>query len=100
MARTIKVDPARLESAAQKIDGQVADYVKLYNQLFNEVDGMGAAWKGLDNQTFVNHIKEFQDDFLHMKTVMDKYSEFLKLSAKEYNRTQNDIITQAKRLAN
>lgn len=100
MARTIMVDPAKLEAAAQQMDAQAADYEKLYQQLFNEVDGMGAAWQGADNIAFVNQIKGFNDDFQKMVALMRQYSEFLRTSAKTYRETQNEIINQAKRLTN
>lgn len=94
------VDPAKLEAAAQQMDAQAADYEKLYQQLFNEVDGMGAAWQGADNIAFVNQIKGFNDDFQKMVALMRQYSEFLRTSSKTYRETQNEIINQAKRLTN
>lgn len=100
MARKIMVDPPKLEAAAQKMDAMAADYEKQYQQLFNEVDGMGAAWQGADNVAFVTQIKGFMDDFQKMKALMVQYSEFLKLSAKAYRDTQTETINQAKRLAN
>ncbi|MFC4302820.1 WXG100 family type VII secretion target [Cohnella boryungensis] len=100
MARKITVSPAKLESAAQKMDAHSGEYEKLYQQLFSEVDGMGAAWQGADNIAFVNQIKGFTDDFQNMTALMRQYSEFLKLSAKAYKDTQDEAINQAKRLAN
>jgi WXG100 family type VII secretion target len=100
MARTIIVDPAKLEAAAQKIDGQASDYERQYKQLFSEIDGMAAAWQGADNMAFVAQIKGFMDDFQKMTAFMKQYAEFLKLSAKTYKDTQNETINQAKRLTN
>jgi len=100
MSRKIVVDPARLEAAAQKMDTQAADYEKQYNQLFNEVDGMGAAWKGADNVAFVTQIKGFMDDFQRMSKIMRDYSDFLRKSANTYRETQTEAINQAKRLTN
>ncbi|MDX8360748.1 WXG100 family type VII secretion target [Cytobacillus sp. IB215316] len=100
MSRKIVVEPSRLEEAASKIDSQAADYEKQYNQLFNEVDGMGAAWKGADNMAFVTQIKGFTDDFQKMRKLMMDYSEFLKQSAKVYRQTQSETISQAKTLRN
>jgi len=100
MARKIIVDPAKLETASQKMDAQAADYEKQYNQLFNEVDAMGAAWKGTDNKAFVDQIKGFMDDFQQMKGLMVEYSDFLKKSANAYRETQNNIYNQAKSLRN
>ncbi|MCM3567293.1 WXG100 family type VII secretion target [Neobacillus mesonae] len=100
MARSIMVDPARLEEASAKIDAQSAEYEKLYKALFNEVDGMQAAWQGQDNVAYTTQIKGFMDDFQKMSQLMRQYSEFLKMSAKTYRNTQNDIVSAAKRLTN
>ena len=45
MARSITVDPAKLDSAAQKVDQQSADYERVYKALFSEIEGMQAAWQ-------------------------------------------------------
>lgn len=100
MARTITVDPQKLETAATTMDTQSADYEKVYKQLFSEVDGMAAAWQGADNIAFTTQIKGFMDDFQAMVALLKQYSEFLKTSAKTYRTTQTEIINQAKRLTN
>ncbi|WP_078552707.1 WXG100 family type VII secretion target [Bacillus alkalicellulosilyticus] len=100
MSRRIVVDPARLETAATKVDSQSADYEKLYLQLFQEIDSMGAAWKGVDNTAYVTQIKGFTDDFQRMTKLMKEYAEFLRLSAKAYRQTQSEIANNAKRLTN
>jgi WXG100 family type VII secretion target len=100
MARSITVDPAKLESTAGKIDQQSADYERIYKQLFNEVDRMGAAWQGTDNLAFVSQIKGFMDDLQDMTRLMRDYSSFLKNSATTYRNTQNEIISSAKKLTN
>jgi len=100
MSRKIVVEPAKLETAAQKMEAQAADYERLYKQLFSEVEGMGAAWQGADNQAFVSQIKGFEDDFQKMRELMKAYSEFLTTSAKIYRETQTETINMAKRLAN
>lgn len=100
MGRSIKVELTKLESTAAKIDQQVAEYERIYKSLFNEVDGMGAAWQGQDNLTFVNQIKGFKDDFQQMTQLIKQYSKFLKTSAKLYRNTQNEIVSAAKSLIN
>ncbi|MDQ0194708.1 WXG100 family type VII secretion target [Paenibacillus wynnii] len=96
----IVVDPARLDSAAQKMDSQAAEYAAQYNKLFTEVNGMGSAWKGADNTAYVTQIQGFEDDFKNMHDLLLKYSDFLKQSAKLYRDTQNEIINSAKKLTN
>lgn len=98
MARSIMVEPEKLESAANKIDQQAADYQSTYQKLFNEVDTMAAAWQGADNAAFTNQIKTFTTDFEKMTKLMRDYSEFLKLGAKAYREAQNEVKTQASRL--
>lgn len=100
MARSITVDPAKLDSASAKIDQQAGDYERVYKQLFNEVDGMAAAWQGADNLAYVNQVKGFMDDLQKMTELMRQYSEFLKMSATTYRNTQSEVINAAKRLSN
>ena len=100
MSRKIVVDPAKLDSAASQIDSQAADYERLYNQLFSEVSGLGAAWQGKDNTAFVQQIEGFRDDFQQMAQLMRDYSEFLKTSASTYRTTQENVVSAAKSLSN
>ncbi|KAA0549167.1 WXG100 family type VII secretion target [Bacillus sp. BGMRC 2118] len=100
MARQITVDPAKLDSTSAKIEQQAGDYERIYKQLFNEVDGMAAAWQGADNLAYVNQVKGFMDDLQKMSELMRQYSEFLKMSATTYRNTQNEVINAAKRLSN
>ncbi|WML60551.1 WXG100 family type VII secretion target [Neobacillus sp. PS2-9] len=100
MGRKIVVDPAKLESASQKIDAQAADYERQYTKLFSEVDGMGSAWQGADNLAYVTQIKGFMDDFQAMVALMKQYSEFLKQAATVYRQTQSETINAAKKLTN
>ncbi|MEH7115075.1 WXG100 family type VII secretion target [Neobacillus niacini] len=100
MSRSITVDPAKLDSAAAKVDQQSADYERVYKALFNEIEGMQAAWQGADNLAYVSQIKGFMDDFNKMSALMKQYSEFLRVSARTYRETQNEVISGAKRLTN
>jgi WXG100 family type VII secretion target len=100
MARTITVDPAKLESVATSIESQATDYKKITDQLFTEVEGMSAAWQGADNIAFTTQISGFRDDFEAMTKLMRQFSEFLNISAKAYRETQSEVVTQAKRLKN
>lgn len=100
MGRTIVVDPGKLTAAAAQMDGIIGDYQKQYNKLFGDVDAMGAAWQGRDNQAFVNQIKPFMDDFNKMTALMQQYSQYLKDAAKAYQTAQNNIVDAAQKLAN
>jgi len=100
MGSKIAVDPAKLEASAQKVDSQAQEYTKLYQQLYSEVDAMGASWQGADNQAYVSQIKGFQDDFQNIVKQLNQYAEFLRQSAKAYRTTQENVKTGAGRLTN
>ncbi len=100
MAKVIRVEPSRLDAAANKIEGQAAEYRKLYEQLYSEVNSMSSAWQGADNLAYTSQIEGFRDDFTAMYTLMTQYAEFLKNAAATYRQTQNEIVAQAKKLVN
>jgi WXG100 family type VII secretion target len=100
MARTIKVDPAQLNSTATQVDSAAGEYRKLYAKLFTDVGGMRAAWQGVDNQAFTTQIEGFRQDFELMAQLMDEYSTFLKTAAKTYQQAQDEVVSQAQRLTN
>lgn len=96
----IIVNPTKLESVASKIEQGAADYSKLYNQLFTEVEAMKKAWQGVDNIAYTNQIEGFRDDLNKIKQTLEQYSVFLKQSAKLYKNTQEEIVSKAKSLKN
>ena len=96
----IMVDPTKLELVASKIEEQAADYSKLYQQLFTEVEAMGKAWQGTDNIAYTTQIEGFREDLNKIKQVLDEYSSFLRQSAKVYKSTQDEVISKAKTLTN
>lgn len=100
MSKSIRVEPAKLTAAATQIDNQAAEYKKLYEQLYTEVDAMKSAWQGSDNVAFTTQIAGFKDDFEAMYKLMIQYSEFLKSSATTYSKTQDEVVSQAKKLVN
>ena len=100
MATRIMVDPAKLIMAATEIRNQASDYQRAYEQLYTEVENMQQNWQGKDNLAFTSQIEGFRDDYQKMKLLMDQYAEFLEMTAKNYQNTQDDRVTQAQRLTN
>ena len=100
MAMSIRVEPSKLEAAATQIDNQAAEYKRLYEQLYTEVESMASSWQGSDNLAFTSQINGFRDDFNTMYQLMMQYSEFLKNSANTYRQTQQEVADQARRLTN
>lgn len=100
MARTIQVTPEQLESTASRIESLAADYKTQYDQLYSETNAMATTWSGKDNVAFINQIDGFKDDFAKMHALMLSYADFLRTSAKAYRETQDNIVTEARRLVN
>lgn len=99
MARTIKVSPEQLESTATAISGMAEEYKNLYTEFYSETSAMANTWKGEDNLAFINQIAEFKDDFESMHTLIEAYVDFLQKSAKAYRTTQDNVVSEAKKLA-
>ena len=100
MASSIKVDPAQLNSTAAQVETAAGQYRQLYNRLFGDVEGMRAAWQGVDNVAFTTRIEGFRQDFDLMAKLMDEYSSFLRMAAQTYQQAQQEVVSQAQRLAN
>jgi WXG100 family type VII secretion target len=94
MGRTIRVHPAQLRSAADAIGPGAEEYRKLCTQLYNDVTAM-KGWQGIDQQTFLQQIEGFREDFEAMAALMEAYAVFLREAAQEYNTRQNQAATKA-----
>ena len=95
----IYVEPARLEDTAARIETANDDYERLYHSLYGEIDKMSSAWQGKDNTMFVTQIRSYEHDFNQISLIMKQYAEFLRNSARAYRETQDELYTQASRLA-
>ena len=97
---TIQFLPAELRSAASKIDSMAEDYQVQYDALYKETDAMIVAWDGKDNVAYTTQIAGFKDDFQKMKELMSEYAKFLRNAADTYEKTQETIAAEAKKLTN
>lgn len=94
----IIVDPSRLENTADRVDSSNAEYERIYNALYAEVDKMSASWSGKENTEFTNKIKAYQDDFRQISIILRQYADFLRSSARAYRETQDELFNSASRL--
>lgn len=99
-ARTILVTPEQLESAAGTIESLATDYQTQYTLLYSKTDDLASTWQGDDNIAFKNQIDGFKDDLQKMYNLMNQYADFLRKSAQAYRTTQENVVAQAKTLAN
>lgn len=100
MARIIEVTPEELETTATRIESLASDYQNLYNQLYSQTDSMASTWQGKDNIAFTDQISGFKDDFAKMFELMNRYVSFLRMSAKTYQGTQDQVASEARKLTN
>lgn len=100
MAQKILVTPEMLEQAAASIEGLANEYKGQYTELYSTTGSLAQTWSGADNVAFTNQIEGFKDDLEKMYTLMNRYAEYLRTTAKAYRETQENVIKQAKALIN
>lgn len=99
MTRNITATPEQMLSAADKIESISIDYQKVYMKMYTEIDNMRTAWDGADNAAYTAQVKGFEDDFQLMYKLMLDYAAFVRMSAKAYKHTQDEIISAAGNLS-
>ena len=98
MASSINVTPEYLLNSANKVNGEIGNYVKQYQKLYNEVESLATNWKGEANQQYANQINSFKVEFENLRKVLDNYVEFLKEASKVYSKTEQAIKDGARKL--
>lgn len=96
--RSIAVEPSKLENIASSIENANNDYVRIYQNMYSQVDKMSNSWQGKDNAMFVSQIKAFEDDLRQISIIMKQYADFLRTSARGYRQAQDEIYSRANRL--
>lgn len=90
-----------MRNTAKDIDGIADKYESSYQRFMDEVETLTTTdWKGVDADAFREQVKGFRDDFAKMKQLMNDYATFIRQTADEYERTQNNIKQQASTLKN
>ncbi len=95
MGKKIMIDPAKVKTAAKKIETEASEYKSLFTQMFSEVEALSSAWQGADNIAYTSKITSYKSDFEKMKQLMDKYAEHLTKSATNFERVQSEIKNKA-----
>ena len=92
---TIQVTPANLRKAAGEVETLASTYKKQYGELFGLVETFTTTdYQGKDAKEFCTKVKEFEDDFMKMKTLMEDYAQFLKRAADDYEKNQENLSSQ------
>jgi len=95
MGTKIVVDTQNLITVSKEIINYADSYKVTANNIFQEVNQMGASWSGIDNLAFVSQINGFKDDFARLDELLRKYAEMLIIVDKEYIKTLNDSVAIA-----
>jgi WXG100 family type VII secretion target len=96
---TINVTPEELENSATVVEGKIGEYNQAYNKLYQEVETMGATWKGEANQRYVEQINGFKDDFQRLEQILREYVKVINDAAKKYRTAENKLRDDAGRLS-
>ncbi|MCM1191146.1 MAG: WXG100 family type VII secretion target [Butyrivibrio sp.] len=92
---SIQVTPAKLRGAAEEVEMLAVEYSKQYEQLFELVETFTSTdYQGKDAKEFCAKVKDFKDDFVKMKNLMDEYAQFLKTAADDYEKNQENLSSQ------
>ena len=96
---SIQVTPANLRNAAGEVERLASTYKDQYNALFGLVEEFTTTdYQGKDAKEFCAKVRDFEDDFLKMKDLMDEYARFLKKAADDYERNQENLSSQIRGL--
>ena len=92
---SIQVTPAQLRSAAGEVETLASTYKKQYEELFGLVENFTTTdYQGKDAKEFCEKVRDFEDDFIKMKNLMDEYAQFLKKAADDYEHNQENLSQQ------
>ena len=92
--RNIMVEPAVLEQRAALMEQLNTEYHHTVSALYEGIDLLAQSWNGKDNLAFTSQIKGFDQDLRQIHALCAQYIEFLRVSARAYRDTQNELIAQ------
>lgn len=98
MAEKIYVTPEELRGSAKKVQDNIDEYEKLYNKLYQEIEGMTNSWKGQANNKLVERIEGFKPEFDNLRNVLKSYVNTLLKAADIYDSTEEAIKNAASKL--
>lgn len=91
---SIKVTPENLMAKADQVDNQANEYYTEYTNLLHDAQTLTEVdWRGEDANKFREKVGCFEEDFKKMKNLMNEYAKFLRDAAKNYQNTQQNVIS-------
>ncbi len=75
MGKTLRVDPAQLQTASRTLSSLSSRYSGISAQMMQKADNMGSAWDSEDNRAFVTQIDGFCEDLKQMAQTVNYLTE-------------------------
>ena len=87
----ISMDPSQLKTIAAKIISDATSYKSYIVNVYKIVDAMGSSWAGKDSQEYIKKVNSYKKDMENIGKIIEQYGNFLKTTAANYEKTQNEI---------
>ena len=99
-SRNITVSYDQLKAAADAIQNYAQDFDAQFKTLYSAIDTLNRQWQGTDNDVFVTKINEFKGGVAKIRATLDDYIQVMEASAASYKQTQEQVVSDASKLAN
>ncbi len=94
-----KVDPEQILSVAGNLENWTDNYASCVNRILQVANDLPSGWGGAAQQSYVNQLAGFQDDFQNLYNLFNRYATYLRQSANKYIDAENSIAEAAKGLS-
>ena len=81
-----------------EVEGKGNEYIGEVNKIYQAVEELRNGWQGEDNQAYITKVNEYKETITSLGRVIEDYGNFLKQTADNLQRLQDDIASQAGRL--
>lgn len=86
------VTTAKLNSAANNLEGLVQRYQNSVNKLYELGSSLDSMWDGEASNKFMATLGSDRESFNSLETMLRKYIEVLRQNADTYSRGENDVL--------
>lgn len=94
----ITVDLSALSSVGKNVQAKASEYLGEVNKIYQNVENLRNAWKGTDNQAYIDKVLTYKDDIENLGKVVNSYGLFCAETAANLERVQSEIASAAGKL--
>ena len=99
-SRNITVSYDQLKAATGVIQEHATDFHNQFTNLYRAIDTLNQKWQGKDNEAFVAKINEFKGGVAKIEATLLDYIRVMSESARDYKQTQDNVISNTRKLTN